>query len=334
MSKIAINGFGRIGRPTLKIILERFPELEIIAINDLTDAPTLAHLLKYDTNYGAYEKEVKAQEGELEIAGRKIKVLAEKDPAKLPWKELGVDIVLECTGFFRDMESASGHLKAGAKKVIVSAPCKGDDIPTFVPGVNADKYNPEKDDIISLASCTTNCLAPLVKILNDKFGVEKGLMTTAHAYTADQRLQDAPHKDLRRARAAAENIVPTTTGAAKAVTKVIPELAGHLDGFALRVPTPVVSITDFVAVLKKETTIEEVNELFKKQAAGEMKNILGVCEEPLVSSDFKQNPLSGIVDLLSTMADGNLVKVVAWYDNEWGYSNRLAEMAKLVGEKL
>ncbi len=334
MPKIAINGFGRIGRPVCKIILEKFPELEIVAINDLTDTKTLAHLLQYDTSYGSYDKKVEASDGLLVIGNQKIKVLAEKDPAALPWKELGIDVVLECTGLFTDRESASKHLQAGAKKVIISAPCKGEDIPMYVLGVNADKYDPEKDDLLSMASCTTNCLAPVVKVLNDEFGVVKGFMTTAHSYTSDQRLQDAPHKDLRRARAAAENIVPTTTGAAKAVARVIPELAGHLDGFALRVPTPIVSIADFVAVLKKETSVPELNALFSKKAGEELAGILAVEENPLVSSDYKKNPHSSIVDLPSTMADGNLVKIIAWYDNEWGYSSRLAEMAKLIAEKI
>lgn len=334
MLKIAINGFGRIGRPVFKIILEKFPELEIVAINDLTDTKTLAHLLQYDTSYGIYDKKVEASDGLLIVDGKEIRILAEKDPTVLPWKEMEIDVVLECTGLFTDRKSASKHLQAGAKKVIVSAPCQGEDIPMYVLGVNADKYDPEKDAVISMASCTTNCLAPIVKVLNDEFGIEKGFMTTAHSYTADQRLQDAPHEDLRRARAAAENIVPTTTGAAKAVARVIPELTGHLDGFALRVPTPVVSIVDFVVVLKKEVTASELNELFIQKATGELAGILAVEEKPLVSSDYKQNPFSSIVDLLSTMADGKLAKIIAWYDNEWGYSNRLAEMAKLIAEKI
>lgn len=332
--KIAINGLGRIGRPTLKIILERFPELEVVAINDLTDASTLAHLLRHDTAYGLYEKKVEAQDGSLTIDGHEIKVLAEKEPANLPWKDLGIDIVLECTGVFRDQENAGKHLAAGARKVILSAPPKDEEIAMFLPGVNENEYDPEKNNIISVASCTTNCLAPIVKVLNDAFGIEKGFMNTAHAYTADQRLQDAPHKDLRRGRAAAENIVPTTTGAAKSVARVIPELKGHLDGLGVRVPALLVSLCDLTATLKKETGVEELNTLFKEKSQKELKGILEVCEEPLVSSDFKKNPHSAIVDLALTLADGNLVKVIAWYDNEWGYSNRFAEMAQLVAEKM
>jgi len=330
MTKIAINGFGRIGRPALKIILSEHPDLEIVAINDLTDTKTLAHLLKYDSNYGTYEKEVSYDEEHIIVNNKKIKVFAQKDPELLPWKDLGVDVVLECTGFFRDKEGANKHLKAGAKKVVISAPAKSEEINTFVLGVNEKKYNPQEDNIISNASCTTNCLAPVVKILNDNLGIEKGFMTTVHSYTNDQRILDLPHKDLRRGRAAAMSIIPTTTGAAKAVIKTIPELEGRLDGMAMRVPTPAVSIVDFVATVKKSTSVDEVNSLFKKAAENNLKNILAVSEEPLVSMDFKGNKFSSIVDLPLTMANENLIKVCAWYDNEFGYACRLVEMAEVV----
>jgi len=330
MTKIAINGFGRIGRPALKIILSEHPDLEIVAINDLTDTKTLAHLLKYDSNYGTYEKEVSYDEEHIIVNNKKIKVFAQKDPELLPWKDLGVDVVLECTGFFRDKEGANKHLKAGAKKVVISAPAKSEEINTFVLGVNEKKYNPQEDNIISNASCTTNCLAPVVKILNDNLGIEKGFMTTVHSYTNDQKILDLPHKDLRRGRAAAMSIIPTTTGAAKAVVKTIPELEGRLDGMAMRVPTPAVSIVDFVATVKKSTSVDEVNSLFKKAAENNLKNILAVSEEPLVSMDFKGNKFSSIVDLPLTMANENLIKVCAWYDNEFGYACRLVEMAEVV----
>jgi len=330
MTKIAINGFGRIGRPALKIALEN-PNLEIVAVNDLTDTKTLAHLLKYDSNYGTYEKEVSYDEEHIIVNNKKIKVFAQKDPELLPWKDLGVDVVLECTGFFRDKEGAEKHLKAGAKKVIISAPAKSEEINTFVLGVNEEKYNSEKDDIISNASCTTNCLAPVVKILNDNLGIEKGFMTTVHSYTNDQKILDLPHKDLRRGRAAAMSIIPTTTGAAKAVIKTIPELKGKLDGMAMRVPTPTVSIIDFVTMVKKSTSVDEVNNLFKKAAENNLKNILAVSEEELVSMDFKGNKFSSIVDLPLTMINENLVKVCAWYDNEYGYTCRLVEMGEFVG---
>jgi len=333
MTKIAINGFGRIGRPALKIILSEHPDLEIVAINDLTDTKTLAHLLKYDSNYGTYEKEVSYDEEYIIVNNKKIKVFAQKDPELLPWKDLGVDVVLECTGFFRDKEGAEKHLKAGAKKVIISAPAKSEEINTFVLGVNEEKYNSEKDDIISNASCTTNCLAPVVKILNDNLGIEKGFMTTVHSYTNDQKILDLPHKDLRRGRAAAMSIIPTTTGAAKAVIKTIPELKGKLDGMAMRVPTPTVSIIDFVAMVKKSTSVDEVNNLFKKAAENNLKNILAVSEEELVSMDFKGNKFSSIVDLPLTMINENLVKVCAWYDNEYGYTCRLVEMGEFVGKE-
>jgi len=328
MIKIAINGFGRIGRPTLRRILDNHPNIEVVAINDLTDAPTLAHLLKYDSLYGRYDKEVKAEKDALIVGGKKVKNFAEKDPANLPWKGLGIDVVLECSGVFTKMEGAKKHLDAGAKKVVISAPCDSPEIPTYLLGVNADKYQGEK--IISMGSCTTNCLAPIVKILNDELSVEYGFMTTVHSYTNDQRILDLPHKDLRRTRAAAINIIPTTTGAAKTVAKTIPELTDKLDGLALRVPTPVVSITDFVCSVKKSTSAEEVNKFFKKAANGKLKGILDVSEEPLVSMDFKGNTNSSIIDLPLTMAKENLVKVIAWYDNEWGYACRLAEMTEFI----
>jgi len=323
--KIAINGFGRIGRPTFRRILEKHPDLEVVAINDLADAKTLAHLLKYDSVYGKYEKDLATD-----------KFLAEKDPAKLPWKEMDVDVVLECTGLFTKLEGAQKHLAAGAKKVVISAPSKSEGIPHFVLGVNQAEYNPEKDNIVSMGSCTTNCLAPVAKVLNDNFEIESGLMTTIHSYTNDQRLLDLPHHDLRRARAAALSMVPTTTGAAIAVTKTIPVLKGKIHGLAIRVPTPVVSLVDFVAKVKKETSAEEVNQVFKKAAAQEeLKGILTVEETPLVSVDYRQNPFSAIVDLPSTMVQAkNLIKVLAWYDNEWGYACRLAEFAEFIGKKL
>ncbi len=328
MIKIAINGFGRIGRPTLRRILDNHPNIEIVAINDLTDAPTLAHLLKYDSLYGRYHKEVKAEKDALVVGGKSIKIFAEKDPAALPWKNLEIEVVLECSGVFTKMEGAKKHIDAGAKKVVISAPGDSPEIPTYLLGVNADKYQGE--NIISMGSCTTNCLAPIVKILNDEYGVEYGFMTTVHSYTNDQRILDLPHKDLRRARAAAQNIIPTTTGAAKTVAKTIPELIGKLDGLALRIPTPVVSITDFVCTVKKPTNVEEINNLFKEKAAGALKEILAVSDEPLVSMDFKGDTHSCIVDLPLTMVKENLVKVIAWYDNEWGYACRLAKMSEFI----
>lgn len=328
--KIAINGFGRIGRPTFKRIINSHPDLEVVAINDLTDAETLAHLLKYDSLYGAYDREVKVEGDSLVVSGKKIKILAEKDPAKLPWKELGVDVVLECSGVFTEYMDAKKHLEAGAKKVIISAPSDSKEIPTYLLGVNADKY--QNEEVISMGSCTTNCLAPVVKILNDALGIESGFMTTVHSYTNDQRILDLPHKDLRRARAAAQNIIPTTTGAAKTVAKTIPELIGKLDGLAMRVPTAVVSITDFVCLVKKAVSVEEINELFKDKAKSELKEILDVSEEKLVSMDYKGNSYSSIVDLPLTMVKDNLVKVIAWYDNEWAYGCRLAEMAEFVSK--
>jgi len=328
--KVAINGFGRIGRPSLKIALEK--GIEVVAINDLTDLKTAVHLLKYDSSYGRYGKEVTADEekSEITIDGKVIKYFMEKDATKLPWGELGVDIVLECTGVFETTEKAQAHIQAGAKKVVMSAPAK-DDTPVYLLGVNEKEYKGEA--IISNASCTTNCLAPMIKVLDDAFGVEKGFMTTTHSYTNDQRVLDLPHSDLRRARTAGANIIPSSTGAAKTVGKVIPSLSGNLDGIALRVPTPVVSIVDFICNLKKEVSVEEINAAFKKASIGEMKGILDCEEEPLVSMDFKGDPHSAIVDVALTMANGNLAKVTGWYDNEWGYSNRLVEMAQYVNSK-
>lgn len=324
--RIAINGFGRIGRNAFKIALQK-KDLEIVAINDLTDNKTLAHLLKYDTVYGRFSKKVLFDEKHLIVNGKKYLALSEKDPSALPWKKLKIDVVLECTGIFRDEVGASLHLKAGAKKVIISAPAKGGGIPTFVLGVNQKKYHNEK--IINNASCTTNCIAPVAAIIHGTLGIQKAMMTTVHGYTADQNLQDGPHKDLRRARAAAANIVPTSTGAATAAAEAIPELSGIFDGLALRVPVITGSLSDFTFVTKRKTSKEEVNTIFKKAAKSpRYKNILEVTDDPIVSSDIVGNPHSSIVDLsLTNVIDGDLVKVIAWYDNEWGYSNRLVEMA-------
>lgn len=332
MVRIAINGFGRIGRPALKVALEK-NNLEVVAINDLADDKTLAHLLKYDSSYGVYGKNVEAGNGEIIVDGKKIKSLTEPNPAKLPWRDLGVDVVLECSGVFTEKEEARKHLEAGAKKVILSAPPKGEGVPVYLIGVNENELKPE-DDIVSNGSCTTNCLAPMIKVLDEKFGVEKGFMTTVHSYTNDQRILDLPHKDLRRARAAAQNIIPTSTGAATTVAKAMKGLEGKLNGIALRVPTPVVSATDFVCILKKETTAEEINSAYKEAAESYLKGILDVTGEELVSSDFKGNPASAIVDLPLTMVNGNLVKVVGWYDNEWGYANRLVEMAEFISRNM
>ena len=326
-AKIGINGFGRIGRLAFRAISQHYRDkLEIAVVNDLTDAPTNAHLLKYDSTYGIYPGEVKARDDAIVVDGRETKVLAERDPGKIPWKDYGVEVVIESTGLFTDATKAAAHLQGGAKKVIISAPAKNQDL-TVVMGVNEGKYDPAKHRIISNASCTTNCIAPVVKVLQDSFGVSKGLLSTIHAYTNDQRLQDMFHKDLRRARAAATNIVPTTTGAAKAVTQVIPELEGRLHGVAFRVPVITVSLCDFVADLDKEVTVEQVNQAFKAAAQGQLKGILEYCDKPLVSTDFKGNPASSIFDAMSTMViAGNMVKVLAWYDNEWGYSCRLADL--------
>jgi len=408
MIKIAINGFGRIGRPTFKRIINNHPDLEVVAINDLADAKTLTYLLKYDSLYGIYEKQIKAKDNELLLDGKnngkKVKVFAESDPEKLPWKKLNIDIVLECTGHFTDLEGANKHLKAGAKKVIISAPArnasparsdaassgehseaggptrnasparsdaassgehseaggparnasparsdaassgehseaggpaKSDEIPTYLLGVNQEKYDLKKDDIISMGSCTTNCLAPIAKVLDQEFGIVKGFMTTIHSYTNDQRILDLAHKDLRRSRAAGINIIPTTTGAAKTVEKCLPQLKGKLDGLALRVPTPTVSIIDFVCQVGKSTSAEEVNYILKKSSEKEwLRGILGIEDAPLVSSDYKGNSYSAIVDALSTMVQGNLIKVLVWYDNEYGYACRLAEMAEYIGDRI
>jgi len=325
--KIGINGFGRIGRLAFRVINQHYSDkLEVAVVNDLTDAKTNAHLLKYDSNYGIYPGIIEVKDDAIVVDGRKTKVIAERDPGKIPWKDFGVDLVIESTGLFTDAAKASAHFQGGAKKVIISAPAKGEDI-TIVLGVNEDKYDPKKHNVISNASCTTNCIAPVVKVLYDNFGISKGMLSTIHAYTNDQRLQDMYHKDLRRARAAATNVVPTTTGAARAVALVIPEIKGKLDGVAFRVPVPTVSLCDFVADLDKEVTVEQVNKTFRVAADGKLKGILEYCEEPLVSTDFKGNQHSSIFDALSTMVlAGNMVKVLAWYDNEWGYSCRLADL--------
>lgn len=334
MKKLAINGFGRIGRAALKIALEA-EAFEVVAINDLTDTKTLAHLLRYDTAYGQYHKDVSAEQDALFVGGIRIPVYNEPDPAKLPWAKLGVDIVLECTGRFTDKKSASAHISAGAKKVILSAPAKGEDesVPTYIVGVSEGEYGTE--EVMSNASCTTNSLAPIAEVMNRFFGVEKAIMTTIHSYTADQNLQDGPHKDLRRARAAAQNIVPTTTGAAIAVTQILPELKDKFDGISVRVPTLVVSLTDATFVLSRKTTQEEVNKVLTEASKeSRYSRVLRVTDEPLVSSDFIGSPFSSIVDLSMTkVVDGDLVKVVAWYDNEWGYANRLVDLASIVSQK-
>lgn len=324
--KIAINGFGRIGRNAFKLAFER-DDIEVVAINDLTDTKTLAHLLKHDSTYGTYHHDVSYDENSIFVAGKQIRVLAERDPALLPWGEFGIDVVIEATGLFVQPEKARAHINAGVKKVVISAPAKGEGAKFIVLGVNEHELTRE-DDIISNASCTTNCIAPVMAVLEREFGIEKSLMTTVHSYTASQRILDAPAKDLREARSAAENIVPTTTGAAIATAKVIPSLEGKFDGLSVRVPTPVVSLSDITAVLKRNTTKEEINEVFKRAAADPFyQGILAVTDEPLVSMDFKGNSHSSIVDLsLTNVVDGNLIKVVAWYDNEWGYSNRLVEI--------
>ena len=328
-ARIGINGFGRIGRNVFRALLDH-PELEVVAVNDLTDAATLAHLFKYDSVHGKLQAEVELTEDGFTVNGRPVKVLAERDPAQLPWGDLGVDLVVESTGRFRSREDAAKHLQGGAKKVIISAPAKNEDI-TVVMGVNEDNYDPANHHVISNASCTTNCLAPVVKVLHQNFGVRRGLMTTVHAYTTDQQILDLPHKDLRRARAAGMSIIPTTTGAAAAVAKVLPELEGKLNGFAMRVPTPNVSVVDLVAELERDVTAEEVNEALRREAEGALKGILGYSEEPLVSRDYNGDPHSSIVDALSTMVmEGNMVKVVSWYDNEWGYSNRVVDLAAYI----
>lgn len=331
--KIGINGFGRIGRNSTRALLKK-DGVELVAVNDLTDAKTLAHLLKYDSTYGTLDHEVSAKGNSLFVDGKEIKVLSEKDPAKLPWGDLGVDVVIESTGFFTDRDKAAAHLAGGAKKVLISAPAKNEDI-TIVMGVNQDKYDPANHHVISNASCTTNCLAPVAKVLNDTFGLVSGLMCTIHAYTGDQRLLDAPHSDLRRTRAAAASIIPTTTGAAKAVALVLPELKGRLTGYALRVPTLTVSVVDLSAVLEKKATVEEVNAALKAAAEGPFAGILGYEETPLVSCDFKGCHLSSIVDAALTLViNDNHVKVVSWYDNEMGYSTRIVELAQFVASKM
>jgi glyceraldehyde 3-phosphate dehydrogenase len=332
--RIGINGFGRIGRQSLKAILDRHPgELEVVAVNDLTSPHTNAHLLKYDSTYGRFPGTVEATEDTLIVNGQSIKVISQRDPAQIPWGDLGVDIVIESTGFFTDAPKAAGHLKGGAKKVIISAPAKGEDL-TIVLGVNDNVYDPAKHTIISNASCTTNCLAPTAKVLNDSFGIERGLMNTIHSYTNDQRILDQVHSDLRRARTAGANIIPTSTGAARALALVIPELKGRFDGMSLRVPTVTVSVVDFVITTKKEVTRDSVNAAFKEAAAGPLKGILDYNEEPLVSSDYRGDSHSSIVDGLSTMVlGGNMVKVIAWYDNEWGYSSRVADLANFIAQK-
>ena len=327
MVKIAINGFGRIGRNAFKIAFER-RDAEIVAINDLTDAKTLAHLLKYDSNYGAYEYDVDYDDENIIVDGKKIRVLAEKEPANLPWGEMEIDVVIESTGFFTDPAKARAHIDAGAKKVVISAPAKGEGAKTIVLGVNEDEIT-EDDEILSNASCTTNCIAPVMKVLEDNLGIEKAMMTTVHSYTASQKLQDAPAKDLREARNAAENIVPTTTGASKAAALTIPSLKGKFNGLSVRVPTPVVSLSDITAISKRPTSVEEINDIFRRAANEDYyKGILAATDEELVSIDYRGNSHSCIVDLkLTDVVDGNLIKVVAWYDNEWGYSNRLVELS-------
>ncbi|OJX94274.1 glyceraldehyde-3-phosphate dehydrogenase (NAD+) [Salana multivorans] len=331
--RVGINGFGRIGRNFFRAVQKAGADIEIVAVNDLTDNKTLAHLLKYDTVLGPLEEKVTYDDEYIYVGDHKIRAMAERNPADLPWGELGVDIVIESTGFFTDAEKAKAHIEAGAKKVIISAPAKNEDA-TFVVGVNHTDYNPETDNIISNASCTTNCLAPVAKALNDAIGIERGLMTTIHAYTGDQNLQDGPHRDLRRARAAAQNIVPTTTGAAKAVALVLPELKGKLDGYALRVPTITGSATDLTFTASREVTVEEVNAAVKAAAEGAMAGTLQYTEDPIVSSDIISNPHQSIFDAGLTKVSGDQVKIVAWYDNEWGYSASLVKLTEYVGERL
>ena len=335
--KIAINGFGRIGRPTLRRILDSHPDLEVVAVNDLTEPKTLAHLLKYDSVYGTYAKTVESGDKELLVNGAKIKLFSEKDPANLPWKEMDIDVVLECTGAFTGYEKVKGHLEAGAKKVIISAPSKDPDkIPSYILGVNEEKFDAKKDQIMDMGSCTTNCLAPIAKVLHDNFKIIKGFMTTVHAYTNDQNILDLSHKDLRRARAAALNIIPTSTGAAKALGRVLPELEGKLDGIAMRVPTPTVSVIDLICHTEKQTSAEKLNSILKEASQSpKLKGILAVEEAPLVSSDYIGNTYSSIVDSENTkVLDGNLIKILAWYDNEWAYACRYAQFAEYVGRKI
>jgi glyceraldehyde 3-phosphate dehydrogenase len=333
-TRVGINGFGRIGRQSLKAIMERHPrDLEVVAVNDLTDTKTNAHLLKYDSTYGRFPGEIETTPDSLIVNGHTVKVISQRDPAQIPWGDLGVEIVIESTGLFTDAPKAAAHQKGGAKKVIISAPAKGEDI-TIVLGVNENMYDPSKHNIISNASCTTNCLAPTAKVLNDTFGIERGLMNTIHSYTNDQRILDQVHKDLRRARSAGTNIIPTTTGAARALALVIPELKGRFDGMSLRVPTITVSVVDFVAMVRKEVTKDALNDAYKQAAAGSLNGILGYTDEPLVSSDFRGDSRSAIVDGLSTMVlGGNMVKVLSWYDNEWGYSCRIADLTDFIAKK-
>jgi glyceraldehyde 3-phosphate dehydrogenase len=333
-AKVAINGFGRIGRLGLRGMLERHKkDLTVVAINDMADLKTNAHLFRYDSTYGPFPGKIETGEGVLTIDGQSITVLNEREPSRLPWKQLGIDIVIESTGVFTDGTKVRAHLQAGAKKVIITAPATNEDI-TLVLGVNDSTYDPGKHHIVSNASCTTNCLAPVAKVLHDEFGIERGLMTTTHAYTNDQRILDLMHSDLRRARAAAMNIVPTSTGAAKAIGLVMPELKGKLHGLSLRVPTSTVSVVDLVADLKRSTSVEDVNNAFKKTAEGKLKGILEYCDEPLVSADFRGNSASSIVDGLSTtVMEGKMVKVLSWYDNEWGYSCRVGDLAAMMAEK-
>jgi len=322
--KVGINGFGRIGRLVFKAAQDT--KIKFVGINDITDAGTLAHLLKYDSIHGQFPGEVRAEDNNLVVSGKKIPIMAQRDPAKLPWKELGADIVLECTGLFRKKEDAQKHIEAGAKKVLISAPAKGHD-GTFIPGINTDKYDKDKHHVICIGSCTTNCLAPVVKVLMDNFGIVKGFMTTIHSYTADQRLMDSPHTDLRRARSAALSMIPTTTGAAKAISEVIPELKGKMDGVAIRVPTPNGSLVDLTAVLEKEVTVEQINAAFKQAAAkGPLVKSLEYCEDPIVSCDVIGNPHGSILDSRMTSVQGSLAKVFSWYDNEWGFSCRMVDM--------
>jgi glyceraldehyde 3-phosphate dehydrogenase len=332
--RVGINGFGRIGRQSLKALIERAPDVEVVAVNDLVDAKMNALLFKHDSTYGAYDGSVEAGESSIIVDGREIRILAEKDPAALPWGDLGVDIVLESTGIFTDATKARAHIDAGAQKVIISAPAKNEDI-TVVLGVNEERYDPSAHHIISNASCTTNCLAPAAKVVHDLVGIEQGLMNTIHSYTNDQRILDVAHKDPRRARSAGQNIIPTTTGAAKALALVIPDLKGKFDGFSLRVPTPTVSVVDFTATVRRETTVDELNSAFRAAEAGPLNGILGVSDEPLVSMDFKGDSRSAIIDAESTMViGGNMVKVIAWYDNEWGYSCRVADLIAFVAARL
>jgi glyceraldehyde 3-phosphate dehydrogenase len=332
--RVGINGFGRIGRQVVKTIREKYPnDIDIVAFNDLGDLETMAHLFRYDTTYGGYHGAIEVKNGSLVVDNDEIKALSERDPANLPWGELNIDIVIESTGIFRDKASVTKHINAGAKKVIITAPAKNEDI-TIVLGVNQDKYDPANHHIVSNASCTTNCLAPAAKVVNDLYGIIQGQMTTIHSYTADQNILDLPHKDLRRARAAAQNIIPTSTGAAQAVALVIPELEGKFDGMAVRVPTPTGSLVDFVATVEKTPNKDELIAAFEEAASGTMKGILDVSHEPLVSSDYIGNSYSSIIDALSTTVLGNLVKVISWYDNEWGYASRVADLTKFMGDRL